>query len=185
MGSFSLWHWLVVLAVLAIPAALIVVAVRRAQAEGGVMTPGFKGWLFILAVAVWLTPLRGLAEMGQMLGADGAAAEHFPWLVRADLAITAVTILLSAACLVLMLRRAAAFRTVFPIAAGWIVLNFPLSIIVARFLLHGVYGVEVGLPALFEAMREDIPQWIGGVVAAVAWVFYVRRSRRVAMTFVN
>jgi hypothetical protein len=185
MGSISVWHGLLVVLALALPAALIVVAIRRAQAEGGAMTPGFKGWLFILAVAVWLTPLRGLAELARLARGDSAAAQDFPWLVRADLVITGVTMLLATFCLILMLRRAAAFRTVFPLVAGWVVLSLPLSIIVAWRLLAWVYGVDVGLSALFAAMRDDIAPWIGGVAVAIAWIVYVRRSRRVAMTFVG
>ena len=185
MGSGTIWQWLLVLLALALPAILIVLAIRRAQAEGGVMAPGFKGWLLLLAVSVWLTPLRGLAEMARMSAGGSAAAEHFPWLIRADLVISGITVLLSGFCLVLMLRRAAAFRAVFPIAAGWVVLSFPISVIAARFILASVYGVEVGLAELAAALRNDIPQWVGGLAAAIAWVVYVRRSRRVAMTFVQ
>ena len=184
MGSLSVWHWLVLLVAIAIPAALVAEAARRVRAEGGVMTPGFKGWLFLLAAAVWITPLRGLAEMARMLADEAGVAEHFPWLVRTDLALSGVSVLLSGLCLVLMLRRAAAFRTVFPLVAGWIVLSFPLSVLAARAVLGSVYGVEVGMAEILAAIRNDIPQWAGGLAATIGWVVYLRRSRRVAMTFV-
>lgn len=184
MGSGSIWQWLLVLFALALPAGIILVAVHRARDEGGVMAPGFKGWLFLLAASVWITPLRGLAEMARMSADLSGAAEDFPWLVRADLVINGASVLVSAACLVLMLRRSAAFRIVFPVAAAWVVLSFPVSVLVARWVLAGVYGVEVGVAELFAALRNDIPQWLGGAAAAIAWVVYVRRSARVAMTFV-
>jgi hypothetical protein len=185
MGSLSVWHWLLPALLLAIPLALAAEAIRRARTEGGAITPGFKGWLFLLAATVWFTPLRGLVEIARLLGDTDGAGERFPWLVRADLAISAVTVALTGLCLVLMLRRAAAFRIVFPFVAGWVVLNLPLSILLARFLLSSVYGVRIGLAELFAALAADIPPWIGGLVATLAWVLYVRQSRRVAITFVR
>lgn len=184
MHSVSIGQMLVLVLMAAIPLVLAIEAIRRARAEDGQMTPGFKGWLFVLAATLWLTPLRAAVEIGRMVNDSGGPGIQFPWLVRADIAISAVTILLSGACLVLMLRRAAAFRSVFPFLAGWLVLNLPISILVARFVLSTVYGVRIGLPEVFAAMTTEIAPWIGGVVAAVAWVIYVRRSRRVAMTFV-
>lgn len=183
MGSLSVWHWLVLLLGLAIPAGLAVEAIRRARAEGGVLSPGFKGWLFLLAATVWATPLRGLVEIAVLLGSPGGAGALFPWLVWADIGISAVTVLLSAWVLVLMLRRARAFRIAFPLLAGWLVLNLPVSILVARFLLAAVYGVRIGLADMAAGMMGEMPTWLGGVAATLAWVAYVRRSRRVAMTF--
>lgn len=184
MDSEVTWQWLLVLLALAVPAVLVVIAFRRAQAEGGTMTPGFKGWLFILAAAVWLAPLRGLAELARMVAAPDPAAAHFPWLVRADLAITGATVLAGCWLLVLMLRRAAAFRRTFPIVAGFVVLSLPLSILVARLLLGAVYGIAIDTATLVAAMRDDIPRWVGAAAATIAWIVYVWRSRRVALTFV-
>ncbi len=184
MHAVSIWQVLPLLLLVAIPLALAIEASRRARAEQGAMTPGFKGWLFLLAATLWFTPLRAAVEIARMVAQDGGVQDHFPWLVRADIAISCVTILLSGACLALMLRRAAAFRTLFPVLAAWLVLNLPISILVARFVLASVYGVRIGLAEVFAAMTTDIAPWIGGVAAAVAWAIYVRRSRRVAMTFV-
>ena len=185
MGSLSIWHWLLVLLVMAIPAVLGSEAYRRVRAEGGVMAPGFTGWLFVLAAWVWLTPLRGVFEMARMLTDAAGVGQHFPWLVRVDLLITAISVALAGLCLVLMLRRAEAFRMVFPLVAAWVVLSFPVSVLCARFVLGAVYAVPIGLAELFAAVSGDLPQWGGGLIAAVAWVAYVRRSRRVAMTFTH
>ncbi|MEO3470286.1 hypothetical protein AAFN86_00360 [Roseomonas sp. CAU 1739] len=183
MDALPNWRTLFVLLVLVIPVATA--AIRLARAEGGVMTPGFKGWLFVLGAWVWLALLRGLVEFGRMLADSAGVSAHFPWLLRADLVISSVSILLAAACVVAMLRRSASFRWLFPLSAGWVVLSFPLSVLLARFLLDVVYGVRVEFGTVMAALSGELPQWAGGLAAAIGWVLYLRRSRRVAMTFVT
>lgn len=184
MVPLSTTHWVQALpALAAIVLPFAAVAIRSARAEGGAMTPGFKGWLFVLGAWVWLTLLRGLFEFALVAGDPIHVGRRLPWLLGVDLLIAGITVALSGLCVVLMLRRAAAFRTVFPLVAAWLVLTLPISVLCAHFVWRVVYASPIGFVGPLTAVAGDLPRWAVGLAVTMAWVTYVRRSRRVAITF--
>jgi hypothetical protein len=185
MQGLSVWHWLVVLLVLAIPGTVIYVAASRARAEGGVMTPGFKGWLFILAVSIWLGPLWVLGSLARLSGDRSPEADRFPMLFHIDLVIQVVALVLAVASLVLMLRRSSRFPTLYFVQASWAVVSVPLSLVAAMYVLQNAYGIPVTFGQMLEGMAAEFGGWLGGLLGIALWVVYILRSRRVAMTFTN
>lgn len=62
MGSFSIWHWAIVLLLIGVP---VFFALRSASkpSQNPSDLVGFGGWLMLLAIAQVLSPFRTLAEL--------------------------------------------------------------------------------------------------------------------------
>lgn len=179
--------WVLPLVVLTMAAtvAVIVVAVRRVRAEGGVMTPGFKGWLMILGAVVWLMPLYRVAALFGMIDGFAAAVCESPWVLRVEILFLGLSILLSTTSLILMIGRSMAFPVMVRVVAIWSVASFPLSLLVARAMLKVVYGVSIGFAGLLGDDNSGVGPWVAGLAVNIACLAYVSRSRRAVMTFVN
>ena len=69
MGAFSVWHWLLVLAVVGVPAWLLVRHVRRRRTDlpNTAALAGIDGWLGLLAFGLCLGFLRSAVELVQGL----------------------------------------------------------------------------------------------------------------------
>lgn len=167
MGTFSIWHWLVVLLILGIPGMIVYAAVKGVRAEQGRMSPGFKGWLLILAIVNWITALRVMAEFGKTVSElSGETAQRFPLLFQIDLAINFTGFLLTAWVVFLMMRRSASFPRMFMLLAVWAVIAMPLSLGAALLALQNVYGITVGVADMLNDAASDMGQWLGGVISA-------------------
>jgi hypothetical protein len=185
MGSFSIWHWLIVLFVLAVPGTIIYIAVKRARADGAVMTAGFKGWLFIFATTQWIGVLRALSSFVQVATDKSESTSRFPLLSAVDLVATGAVLALAALALILMLKRSAAFPAAFLWFCAVAVLSLPTTLVVGVTVLNSAYGIPVTMAQGFEASPVSLGAWVGAVFGAGLWVAYVLRSRRVVLTFVN
>lgn len=180
-----MWVLPLIVLTLVATAALIVVAVRREWAEGGVMTPGFKGWLMILGAVVWLMPLYQVAGLFGMIDGFAPAVCDSPWVLRVEILFLALSILLSTTSLVLMIGRSMAFPVMLRVVTIWSVASFPLSLLVARAMLKVVYGVSIGFAGLLGDEYTGVGSWVVGLALNIACLAYVGRSRRAVMTFVN
>ena len=174
---------LTMLVAVAVPGLLLFIGLRRTRAEGGTLTAGFKGWLFVLAVAMWFAPFRILAEIGKAMAPNDGAAVAFPLLFQLDRAVLGLSLLVTVTCLVLMIRRSAAFPRAFTAYAAWMVVSPPLTLALAGLLLDSVYDTPVSVDQLLGDASRDIIRWIVATVFLICWTFYIRRSRRVALTF--
>jgi hypothetical protein len=192
MGSFSVWHWLVLLVVFAPFAAIIYVAVSRVRAEqraGTGITPGLKGWLYILAAGQWLGLLKTLGTLGRYVNDPGttASATAFPALAAVDLSVFGVNIALIATTLWMMMNKARTFPKLYKALCVWLVVALPVNGLLAQAVLSLYYGrPELGVhiwAAVFEP--ESIGAVLGAVIVAVPWWIYLGRSRRVAVTFTH
>ena len=156
MGSFSVWHWLVVLA---IPGTIIYIAVQRVRAENGVMTPGFKGWLFIFATTQWIGALRALASFAQVATDKSDEVSRFPLLNTLDIVIAGVTLALAILVLVLMLRRSAAFPAAFLWFCAVALISLPASLVLGVTLLNSVYDIPMTMAQGFQASPVSPGAW--------------------------
>jgi hypothetical protein len=181
VGSFSIWHLLSALIPLCIMGVPIYLAVSRARAEKGVMTPGFKGWLFIFAMTLWVSLLRALIML--LMIVLQPTDTQFPLLGQVDLALQLAVTASAAWAVLLMVKRSAGFMRAFTVAVGLSILALPVSVVVSVLLMNTVYGVPLTMMQAIGHVSFEIAQWIGGLVSIGAWVWYARTSRRVAMTF--
>jgi len=185
MGSFSIWHWLVVLIAFGIPGTVIYLAVRSTRAEGTVMTPGIKGWLYILAVTLWIGVLSYSAFLIQALANNDPAVSEFPALYWIDVVVAAVGFTVSLVAVIMMHRRSRAFVGAYLTSAAVAVMSFPITVVCTVAILNHIYSVPITAGRLLEAMPSEIGRWAGALVGVGLWVAYVLRSRRVQMTFVR
>jgi hypothetical protein len=181
MSVFYISNIILAAMIYGIPAGLIYIAVRRVRAEKGVMKPGLKGWLFILAVFIWATPLRLLGDL-VILVTDETDP---PVLRHVDAFLLLCGLASSATCLMLMLTSSRFFPGAFYILVLWNVISLPLSIILSALVLEAHRGEPVGASVMLAAAMAGAWHWGGGLVAGVVWAIYVRRSKRVALTFVR
>src|SRR6266404_119619 len=67
MGSFSIWHWIIVLIIILVPATLIYTTYRRGKLKSanGSQPSGFGGWLILVVIGQTLAPLRLLVVMAE------------------------------------------------------------------------------------------------------------------------
>lgn len=188
MGAFSIWHWLVLLLVFLPPGAVIYVAVKRVRAEKRArtgITPGFKGWLFILAVGQWLNLLYALISIGKYLADEQnkTAMRLIPAIYMIDICVLGISLAFAVVALWTMLHRARTFPRVYKLMFVWAVAAAPLN----AFLSYLVVGAYYGRPELggliWAELAKNLPSWLGGVLGLLPWLLYVVKSRRVEMTF--
>jgi hypothetical protein len=84
-----------------------------------------------------------------------------------------------------MLRRSAAFPAAFLWFCAVALISLPASLVLGVTLLNSVYDIPMTMAQGFQASPVSPGAWIGSVIGAAIWIAYVRKSRRVAMTFVN
>jgi hypothetical protein len=176
MGTFSIWHWAIVLLLIGVPVFFAVrSAVSPSRNSGNLV--GFGGWLMLLAIGQVLSPFRTLAE----LFSSSEGYQQLMTLPNGPLAVCGeiVLLLMFAAIQVIvlfaMLRRSPRFKRLF--LYQWIAI--PVTFILDAVWTSTVLGIPIG-----QILAED------AFVAAIAsfavtgiWVAYVYKSVRVRNTF--
>jgi len=141
---------------------------------------GFGGWLIIIAVGVWLAPLRNLGEIGQLLAAsDKMPVAH---LLDVSFILSAILVIMQIVQIVMMTKRSWRFPSMFVFSSFFAVAIVPLSGLWMVGYLYTLYNVPVDVSANIFA-REVIAEWIGGTIPLMIWMLYIVRSRRVKNTF--
>ena len=187
MQSFSVWHW----AVIAIILLLLLLAVwliwRSAKANrGGPPLTGFQGWLLLLAIGVYLSPLRTLVNMSKVQeGVSPDVLEKFRLLFNGEIALNLVLFILQTVTAVFMARKSRKFAMMFICTGIFIVLMTPLDIVWSGSIISNQTNRSFQDSVQVVSTPEAIGGWIGACLAVAVWMLYVTRSRRVANTFVR
>jgi hypothetical protein len=187
-GSFSVWHWLVLVLVIGFWGGLIWAAyrpVRREREAGLGITPGIKGWLFVLAFGMWVGLLKAFGTISNTIKDAVGGSNPYPITVWVDVGVYAVSTSFILASIFFLHRHSQRFIPIFTMYAVWVGLSLPLSIILAWLALRTIYLLDVSFFALLSTDvigAEAIGQWLAGTVIMLLWLIYVRRSRRVAVT---
>ncbi len=63
MLSLSIWHWLILLFIVAGIGGVIYTAYRTSRRKNGELK-GFGGWLILLAIGVYLSPFKTIINFG-------------------------------------------------------------------------------------------------------------------------
>ena len=178
MGSLSIWHLAILIAVLGVVIAAIVTSARRVP-DRAIGPSGFGGWLLLLAIGQTLAPLRTLNVLAQ--SADGYRALQDSSIPNATLAIYAeVGLFICFAAfqvfiIVSMYRRRRFFPELF--YSQWVA---AMGVPIADWILTSTL-LHIPLDSLVTV--KDIAGVLGAGLLGGIWVWYVARSVRVRNTF--
>ncbi|MER8374260.1 DUF2569 family protein [Mesorhizobium sp. M1406] len=176
MGSFSIWHWAIVLLLIGAP---VFFAVRSATkpSQNPETLVGIGGWLMLLAIGQALSPLRTLLVLGS--SSEGynqlMLVPNGPMVVYGEVALLLAFLVLQLVVLVAMLRRSSWFKQLFLIQ--W--LAIPVVFILDAAWVSAALGVAVGQVITGGALAAPIVSF----VLTGLWVAYVYKSVRVRNTF--
>lgn len=177
MGTFSIWHWLLVLLIVGGIVSVIVITARRRDPMHPSQISGFGGWLLLLAIGQCLSPLRNLGELAA--GAEGyrtaATMPNGTVLVAGEILINLAFIAFQVYVVVAMLKR-------------WVI--FPRLFLYQWFLIMALPIIDVvwvatimGMPLSRVFPATELGSAIGAVIALGIWVWYTSVSVRVRNTF--
>ncbi|TPJ54935.1 MULTISPECIES: DUF2569 family protein [unclassified Mesorhizobium] len=176
MGTFSIWHWAIVLLIIGVS---VFFAVRSAvkPSQGPAALIGFGGWLMLLAIGQVLPPLRTLADLAN-------SAEGYRQLmslpnglvaVYSEVALNLAFLALQLVVLISMLRRSRRFPQLF--LFQWIAI--PVVLVLDTILISSTLGVPVSQIFAGDALMTPVLSFI----LTGAWVAYVYKSVRVKNMF--
>ncbi|WP_214472490.1 DUF2569 family protein [Mesorhizobium sp. dw_380] len=176
MGTFSIWHWVIVLLLIGVPVFFAVrSAVKPSQNPEALV--GFGGWLMLLAIGQALSPLRTLAEFGNSV--EGyqqlIAVPNGTVAVYGEIALNLIFLALQLVVLVSMLRRSHRFPQLF--LFQWFAI--PAVFILDTLLVVSILGVPVNQVLAGDALVSPIASFVGTGI----WAAYVYKSVRVRNTF--
>jgi hypothetical protein len=105
MGSFSIWHWLIVAIALGIFVGLICWLWKYR---------GFGGWLLLLAIGVWMAPLRTLVNLLNVEeGVDDATISKFSYAFEGEKSLYVCLMAMQIALIIFMARKSQRFVNMF------------------------------------------------------------------------
>lgn len=185
MGSFSIWHWLILLLVLGLPISVIVWMSRR-QARGvGGQLKGFGGWLLWLAIMIWIAPVRSLINLaGATEGVSPYILARFHLAFDGEMLLYTILIIMQIVTIVLMMKRSWRFVPMFIWMGGYAVLLPLLDVAWGSTIFSVLSGQPVSV--FIDAMAaQAVGGFVSTMIGVVVWMLYLTRSRRVANTFVR
>lgn len=177
MGSFSIWHWFIVIVIVGGPLLAVWVTSRRerravAQSQAGKIEgpKGIGGWLILPALNITIIPIAiaaGLAAGVAQLDGPGDLLD-----------LPALNKSLGIAILLLL------FFGIFSAYAFWTKkASAPRLFCTFLFIIP-----MISLAMIFiddDTSGEDVRGLAATLIYAAIWTSYMRRSRRVRNTFVN
>jgi hypothetical protein len=184
VGSFSIWHWLVVVLVVAVPVGLIVWLTQRNKRRTAGQLKGFGGWLILLAIGTWLAPFRTLAAMSHLMdGVDSAVVSRLWLAFSGEFVLFGGLEALEISLIVLMTRKSWRFPSMFVWTAIYSIALFPVDFLWSSTVISIETGATFG--SVLNPDIKMIGQWIVLSLVLALWMSYVTLSKRVANTFVR
>lgn len=176
MGSFSIWHWAIVLLLIGVPVFFAVrSAIKPSQSPSDLV--GFGGWLMLLAIGQALSPFRTLAEL--FSSSEGyqqlMPLPNGPVAVCGEIVLLLAFAALQVVVLFAMVRRSPRFKQLF--LYQWI--TIPVVFILDAIWTSTILGVPISQILVADALIAVIASF----VLTGIWVACVYRSVRVRNTF--
>lgn len=178
MGSFSIWHWIIVLTIIGGIIFLVTSAVRNALADKSELC-GIAGWLALLAFGQVMGLLRVIATVFQNFGTYGPVI-NMPGgkiAIYTEVAMNFCLVALMITTTFALFKKKKYFIRLF--AYQWIA--FPVIFILNVLIVSSAFGVSASALVTSEDVRTTILAFVAGGI----WVWYTRASIRVANTMVN
>ena len=133
MGSFSIWHWLVVLVVVGIFAAPIFwmrMASNRSQPG---KLKGFGGWLALLAYGIYLGPLISLSKLLRVGdGIDAATGSRIYIAFDSERGTLGILLVMQIALIARMMQKSHRFLFIFYLTFGYMAMLIPIDALCVR-----------------------------------------------------
>ncbi|UVK53062.1 DUF2569 family protein [Mesorhizobium sp. AR02] len=178
MGSFSIWHWAILLLVIGVPVFFAVRSAAKPSQKPEALV-GFGGWLLLLAIGQTLSPLRTLADLANSV--EGyqqlMTVSNGPLAVYGELILNLAFLALQLVVLVAMLRRSRRFPQLF--LCQWFAI--PVVFILDTIWIASILDVPVNQVLAGDALVAPIASFVGTGI----WAAYVYRSVRVRNTFIR
>ena len=178
MGSFSLWHWLIVFVPIAIVAWLLIRSRRSVPASVGPLE-GIRGWLALLAFGQSIGVLRLAATVLQNFKGykgyweiPGAAIA-----IYSEIAINVVLIALCLSTTYALFAKKQIFARLFL----WQWIAQPSAFILNLLCV----SAALNLPVSQLVTGKEVGATFGTFLGTIVWVWYTRVSVRVKNTMVN
>ena len=149
--------------------AVFVSGKRSRSAEGEPV--GFGGWITLFSLVIIFTPLALLAQFVRLLPYHSLNSLDGLFAVTVQLFLIGFSFFV----LSLFFNKKKKFPTYYT--------RFTISYLVLNLINIWVSSSSLELPN--ELIYREYGQIIGGFLSFLVWVFYVWRSRRVALTFIN
>ena len=211
MQSFSIVHWMVfVIPLLLLAGALFLFvtaiisrkpddrSVRESSGATPVSKPsggtatltagpsGIHGWLVLLAIGVFLTPIVTIVSLVQTGDFQyvASSAVKYPLIYVAEIALFLALFVLQSCTALFMARRSRRFVTFYVVTGIATILFKPVNLLVSI----AIVALSMSVPFLALLQRyvadnstaDEMAQWISMSISLVIWTIYVLRSRRVA-----
>jgi hypothetical protein len=200
MQSLSIWHWIIIAILIVLVGAAVWLFARainqrrpddRSVKESSTATPvsgpsGFQGWLALLALGVFLSPIFTIIKLiGVASGNDVAFWKEFWFAIDGDIAIHSAVILMQICTAIFMVLRSKRFMSVYIVTSICLILLVPAE--VTWFSASVTWHEGTSFLHFMQRMitPDVIQRSISTAIPVVIWVLYVIRSRRVANTFVR
>jgi hypothetical protein len=165
MQPFSLWH-------------------RSPRNTINAPATGFGGWLLLLAVGVYLSPLRTVVNLSKVEeGVDESVLQRFSLMFHGEICLNLILLLLQITTAVFMARKSRRFIDLFIWTGIYIVLVTPLDLLWVSAVISSQTDRSFGNAMELVSTPETLGSWIGVSIPVAVWMLYVTRSRRVANTF--
>ncbi|WP_049735494.1 DUF2569 family protein [Rhizobium ecuadorense] len=178
MGSFSIWHWLIVFLFFGVPIYFAVRSARRTTDP--VNGPsGFGGWLLLLAIAEVIGLLKILGAVAKSIENyaeyDGGGGGQLVFIGEAALnfALMAIQVVV----IWFMFKKDRIFPKLF--FYQWIAI--PVALVLDIAFVSTVLGV--GVNQLLTA--EVVAPSVFSIIFTGLWVWYLSKSVRVRNTFIQ
>ncbi|NLS01994.1 DUF2569 family protein [Rhizobium sp. P32RR-XVIII] len=178
MGSFSIWHWLIVLVIFG-GIGWLVFSSRNKVATATGEPAGFGGWLILPMIGQTVAPIKTLAGVAETAKAydqygsvPGAQVASY-----GEGALTFAYLALQVVTLIAMYRKSRLFPKLF--LYQW--LAIPVYLTLDALVVSLSLGVSVD--QLYG--QAEIAAAVTPFVAAGLWVLYMFKSVRVRNTFVR
>ncbi|MBY3220298.1 DUF2569 family protein [Rhizobium laguerreae] len=177
MGSFSIWHWVIVFLIFGVPVCLAVISAwRTTDPVNG--PSGFGGWLLLLAIAEVLGLLRALANVANSIEnyTEYNSIGGSQLVIVGEAVLSLALVMLQAVVVWFMFKKDRLFPRLF--FYQWIAIAVAFVLDVA--LVSAVLGVGVSQFLTAEVVGPSVAAFI----ITGLWVWYVSKSLRVRNTFI-